>query len=234
MQIHEITRKQINEAVPGSAGAQAGVAASGFAGALTSKLLPGANTAKPTTTVGASQRAGEAHKINQALIGPLAQKAQLAWTQVLKKMVSDTNNKALSPAQLDLIDVTQALNDTVNNLLGFDRKTLSTLQSVEAKASAENLQNAFDEVLKASRTPQQNDNLMKTAWYALAQSVMEAQNAKNFAAQAGAPGTGAGKLPQVTMGVDGKLLYDGRPFNPANPAHVQMQQTIAQQAAAKR
>lgn len=226
MQIREI----VTEAAPGSAGAQAGIFGKALAGALGQKIAPGMNTGKQAPMVAPGQRAQAAQQVNQAAVAVLADKGQKAWVQALKQMIGNSDNPALTPDALDINDIREALDDTVKTMLGFDPSIMTRLNSPEAKAATEKLNNGIAAVLKASSTPQTNDTAMKAAWAMLALGIAESQNAKTFSGQATA---GGGKLPEVTVGADGKLLYDGRPFNPGDPRHVTMSQIMSKQAATK-
>lgn len=228
MQIRDI----ISEAAPGTAGAQAGVFGKAFAGALGQKLAPGANLSGPQAgAVAPGMRAQAAQQLNQAAVATLANKGQQAWVQTLKKMIANSDNPALSPDKLDINDTKESLDDMVQTMLGFDPAEIDRMTSPEAKAAGEKLNNGIAAVLKASSTPQTNDTAMKAAWALLALGIAEAQNAKSFFGAGAAKGPG--KLPEVTVGADGKLLYDGKPFNASDPRHVTMSQILAKQSAAK-
>lgn len=228
MQIRDI----IVEAVPGGAGAQAGVFGKALAGALGQKIAPGINTGgNQALVVAPGQRAQAAQQVNQAAVAVLADKGQKAWVQTLKNMIAKSDNVALSPNQLDINDIKESLDDMVNTMLGFDPSVMTRLTSPESKAAVEKLNNGIAMVLKASSTPQSNDVAMKAAWAMLALGIAESQNAKTFS-NTGA--SGQGKLPEVTVGTDGKLLYNGRPFNASDPGHVTMSQIMANQAAANK
>jgi hypothetical protein len=227
MQIREI----VTEAVPGGAGAQAGVFGKALAGALGQKIAPGINTGNQTATTAPGMRAQAAQQTNQAAVAVLADKGQKAWVQTLKQMIANSDNIALSPNQLDINDIKESLDDMVNTMLGFDPAVMTRLTTPEAKAAVEKLNNGIAMVLKASSTPQTNDVAMKAAWAMLALGIAESQNAKTFS---NTGTSGQGKLPEVTVGANGKLLYDGRPFNGSDPRHVTMAQIMANQAAAKK
>jgi hypothetical protein len=225
MQIREI----VLEAAPGSVGAQAGVFGRALGSALTQKIAPGMNTGTQTSAVAPGMRAQGAQQINQAAVATLADKGQKAWVQTLKNMIAQSDNPALSPDALDINDTKESLDDMVKSMLGFDAEIMTRLTTPEAKEAVEKLNNGTAAVLKASSTPQTNDVAMKAAWSMLALGIAEAQNAKTFS------GVGTqSKLPEVTVGADGKLLYDGRPFNASDPRHVTMSQVMATQAAKPR
>lgn len=226
MQIRDI----IVEAAPGSFGAQAGVFGRALGSALGQKVAPGINTGgNQAPIVAPGQRAQAAQQINQAAVATLADKGQKAWVQTLKNMIAKSDNPALSPDKLDINDTRESLDDMVKTMLGFDPAVMQRLNTPEAKAAAEKLNNGIAMVLKASSTPQTNDVAMKAAWAMLALGIAESQNAKTFAG-ANSPG----KLPEVTVGPDGRLLYDGRPFNPGDPRHVTMSQIMSNQVAARK
>lgn len=226
MQIRDI----IVEATPGGFGAQAGVFGKALAGALGQKIAPGINTNTQQSTTAPGMRAQGAQQINQAAVATLADKGQKAWVQTLKQMIANSDNPALSPDKLDINDTKESLDDTVQSMLGFDPATMAKVNTPEAKAATEKLNNGIAMVLKASSTPQTNDTAMKAAWAILALGIAETQNAKTFSGQS----TGQGKLPEVTVGPNGKLLYDGRPFNPSDPRHVAMSQVMTTQAATQK
>jgi hypothetical protein len=227
MQIREI----VTEAAPGSAGAQAGVFGKALAGALGQKIAPGINTGNQTPVVAPGMRAQAAQQTNQAAVAVLANKGQQAWVQTLKQMIAKSDNPALSPDKLDINDTKESLDDMVKTMLGFDAAIMTRINTPEAKAATEKLNNGIAMVLKASSTPQTNDVAMKAAWAMLALGIAESQNAKIFSNTGTA---GQGKLPEVTVGANGKLLYDGRPFNASDPRHVTMSQIMANQAAARK
>ena len=222
MQIKDI----VTEAAPGSFGAQAGVFGRALGSALGQKIAPGINTGgNQAPVVAPGMRAQAAQQINQATVATLADRGQKAWVQTLKQMIAKSDNPALSPDKLDINDTRESLDDMVKTMLGFDPAVLQRLTTPEAKAATEKLNNGIAMVLKASSTPQTNDVAMKAAWAALALGMAESINARTFSGT-----TSQSKLPEVTVGPNGKLLYDGRPFNRSDPRHVAMAQIMSKQA----
>lgn len=230
MQIYEITSKKavFEAAAPGSTAAKAGVVGKGFVGALTQKLLPGANTATPgQATTPAGQRGNKAFDVNSPQVALLANKAEAAWTTTLKTMIANSKNPALNTTSLDPAEVERALDDNVSNLLGFNIKTLNTWKHPEGMNVTELMSLAKEAVIKASTDPAQTPEAMKQAWLKMAQAIMEAQIQEEFATSSAAAGTpGAGTQEPISLGPRGEVMIGRNPAKASNPAQLQQMKAL--------
>ena len=209
MQIYEITsKKPVNEGVMGRA----------FTSALTNKLLPGANPGSQFTgtSTAPGQRGNKAFDINSPQVALLANTSEAAWTQTLKTMIGNSKNPGLNTSSLDPVDVEQALDDNVSELLGFNIKTANTWQTPEGQQAKEALASAKELVIKASTDPAQTPQQMKAAWLRMAQAIMEAQIVEEFMSSGAGAGPTAAQQP-VTVGAKGEIMIGRQPARASNP-----------------
>jgi len=130
MRIFEVT--QINEAAPGSVGAQAGSFLSGVGQAMAQKMIPtGGNTGpasdRPSGPVaGPGQAQGQAAKMSAPVVAALAKTLQTQWSNTLTSMMQQARNPQTgkpgvqSIADIEPVEMQKALismvNGTVENL----------------------------------------------------------------------------------------------------------------------
>lgn len=123
MRIFEVT--QINEAAPGSVGAQAGSFLGGVGQALAQKMIPaGGNTAAPLgATAGPGQAQGQAAKMSGPAMAALAKTLQTQWSNTLTSMMQQavnpiTKDKGVqSIKDIEPVELQKALISLVNGNL---------------------------------------------------------------------------------------------------------------------
>jgi Tfp pilus assembly protein PilX len=123
MRIFEVT--QINEAAPGSVGAQAGSFLSGVGQALAQKMIPaGGNTAAALDkSVAPGQAQGKAAEISGPAVAALAKTLQTQWSNTLTSMMQQARNPQTgkpgvqSIADIEPVEMQKALISMVNGNL---------------------------------------------------------------------------------------------------------------------
>jgi hypothetical protein len=229
MQIYEITsKKTVTEAAPGSVGAKAGIVGKGFMGAITQKLLPGANPNTPGGgTVAPGQRANAAFDVNSPQVALLATKAEASWLETLKAAMAASRPPALNASQLKAPEVEQDLDANVSSLLGFNIKNINSWQGEEGAKHKQWMSDAKDAVIKASIDPNSTPEQMKQAWLEMARTIMNAQIAEEFMSQG--PAATPGVQPPVTLGPRGEVLIGKQTARVSDPD--QLEQMKAMKAA---
>ena len=208
MQIYEITgKKRINE-VQGIIG---GLASTIAKGAIKSVLGPGVDAAFKGQG-GTGQAAGMAH--SKALIGPMSDQAQTVWLQTLQKMIATSVKPVTSVTALDDAVIDVELRSLIDRLAKVDTRKLATATdpSGEQQQIAKELDAASAEVVKQSKSGTTQG--LPAAWDKLAEYIVQAQNIMAFA-----QGKGTIKPAALTIGPDGKPLFDGHPYNKTDQTH---------------
>ena len=213
MQIYEITGKKLtNEGILG--GLASGIAKS----AIKSVLGPGVDAAFKGTPLSSGERQAAGMAQSQALIGPMSTQAQKVWKQELKDMIA-IEPGALSVADLDATKIDVELRKLIDQLAKVDTRKLinaTDADDPEVRDQKEILAQALDdasvEIIKQSQitgTPN-----LSAAWDKMATLIVQTQNVM----------ANAKKDTQITpavvsIGPDGKPLFDGRTYNKNDPAH---------------
>ena len=221
MQIHEITRRPVNEVL--------GAIASTIGGALANKAAStqGISLDDPSGREGpyasATQRQGAAMKMNASTIQALAKKAQEAWTKEMQNMIVTSEPPVMSAAQLEQIKpntVAAELQTLINSLAGFDVATLAAAKDPTGQSQelTNQLQKAKEAVVDATIAPKTDPAAMKSAWQSLATMISQAQNVRQFSST-DAESSGRGQPAKTSTGPDGKPLFNGKPYNKTDPAH---------------
>ena len=208
MQIYEITgKKRINE-VQGIIG---GLASTIAKGAIKSVLGPGVDAAFKGQG-GTGQAAGMAH--SKALIGPMSDQAQKVWIQTLQKMVAISDPPVTSVTALDDAVIDVELRSLIDQLAKVDTRKLATATdpSGEQQQIATELDAASAEVVKQSKSGTTQG--LPAAWDKLAEYIVQTQNIMAFAQNKGTI-----KPAALTIGPDGKPLFDGHPYNKTDQTH---------------
>ena len=208
MQIYEITgKKRINE-VQGIIG---GLASTIAKGAIKSVLGPGVDAAFKGQG-GTGQAAGMAH--SKALIGPMSDQAQKVWIQTLQKMVAISDPPVTSVTALDDAVIDVELRSLIDQLAKVDTRKLATATdpSGEQQQIAKELDAASAEVVKQSKSGTTQG--LPAAWEKLAEYIVQTQNIMAFAQNKGTI-----KPAALTIGPDGKPLFDGHPYNKTDQTH---------------
>ena len=208
MQIYEITgKKRINE-VQGIIG---GLASTIAKGAIKSVLGPGVDAAFKGQG-GTGQAAGMAH--SKALIGPMSDQAQKVWIQTLQKMVAISDPPVTSVTALDDAVIDVELRSLIDQLAKVDTRKLATATdpSGEQQQIAKELDAASAEVVKQSKSGTTQG--LPAAWDKLAEYIVQTQNIMAFAQNKGTI-----KPAALTIGPDGKPLFDGHPYNKTDQTH---------------
>ena len=211
MQIYEITGKKLtNEGILG--GLASGIATS----AIKSVLGPGVDAAFKGTPLSSGERQAAGMAQSQALIGPMSTQAQKVWKQELKDMIA-IEPGALSVADLDATKIDVELRKLIDQLAKVDtRKLINATEVDDPEGQQEILAQALDdasvEIIKQSQitgTPN-----LSAAWDKMATLIVQTQNV-----MANAKKDTQITLAVVTIGPDGKPLFDGRTYNKNDPAH---------------
>lgn len=211
MQIYEITGKKLtNEGILG--GLASGIATS----AIKSVLGPGVDAAFKGTPLSSGERQAAGMAQSQALIAPMSTQAQKVWKQELKDMIA-IEPGALSVADLDATKIDVELRKLIDQLAKVDtRKLINATDADDPEGQQEILAQALDaasvEIIKQSQitgTPN-----LSAAWDKMATLIVQTQNVMANSKK----GTQI-KPAVVSIGPDGKPLFDGRPYNKNDPAH---------------
>jgi hypothetical protein len=217
MQIHEITRKPIQEDVVSG---------------LTNMLYKSAGVANPLdqnktddTPVAGNLRQGAAGEMNRSLLAPLAKEMQKRWAQnvqqlLLKSVDPRTKNPVTSAAQIDQAALEKELYQFLNTLAGFDIGELKDDGSGQANFLNTQLKPQITAAIADTQKPNPGTNV----WLPLATSIQRAKSIRTYS-QGSGNRKGPGETPTVNR-QGGKLMVDGRPYNPTNPAHVAAVQAV--------
>ena len=211
MQIYEITGKKLtNEGILG--GLASGIAKS----AIKSVLGPGVDAAFKGTPLSSGERQAAGMAQSQALIAPMSTQAQKVWKQELKDMIAITPG-ALSVADLDATKIDVELRKLIDQLAKVDtRKLIDATEADDPEGQqeilAQDLDDASVEIIKQSQIPGTPN--LSAAWDKMATLIVQTQNVM----------ANAKKDTQITpavisIGPDGKPLFDGRTYNKNDPAH---------------
>lgn len=184
MQIHEITRRRINEA-----GIMAQIG-NNIATGLANKLLPGSVPADQfaTAPVSANQRQAAAGQINRSLLAPLAKQMQQRWAQVVQQLVStsksvaDPKIPATGADQLAPAELTQELEKFVNSLFRtIDIAGLAAMSdNNDARMLSQQLPTQIQAAIDVTMDPKTNAGKANKTWMDLATSVQRAQSIAQF------------------------------------------------------
>ena len=101
----------------------------------------------------------------------------------------------------------------------------------QAKETNARLAAAMDEVIDATIAPKPDPAAMKRAWDKTALFISQAQNVQAFN-KSNSGGT-SNAAAEITVGPNGGLLYDGKPYNASNPRHQAAQAALQQSISAK-
>ena len=219
MQIHEITQsaqQPVNE-VLGALAQGAAALGKGIAGAAAQNFAQsqGQNLNAPNKVLpaGRQQAAGE---MSKALLKPLADRMRVGWAQALQGMVARATNPtnpripATSPADLRDDIITKGLYNYLNTLLGWD---VSTLINIDDTGQAALLDKELDQYITAAVVASKNPKMAQDQiWLNLATAIQRAQNIKQSK-------SGEVKPAQLTYGTDGKLKFNGQPYNANDLSH---------------
>lgn len=216
MQIHEITRRPVNEVL----GAMAKTVGTALMNKAASAVNPGLAQDDQPDKVSAGQRQAAAMKMNAGTIQALAKKAQETWTTEVQNMIVTSEPQVLNASQLKLATVEDELQTLINSLSGFDVNQLAAARDPtgQSQLTAQKLMQAKKAVVDATIAPRTNPAAMKSAWTNLSTMIAQAQNTNQFAGTE-AQSTTRGEPAKVTTGPDRKPLFNGIPYNKSDPAH---------------
>lgn len=211
MQIHEITKKTVNE---------------DLVSGLTNMAWKAAGVANPLdqtgpqgTPVASNMRQAAAGEMNRSLLAPMAKQMQQRWAQtvqqLLTKSVDAVGNPATSAAQIKTDALEKELYLFINGLVGrgFDIGDLSTRQDPSGQ-SKELFNDIKPQITAAISTTQKPDSTQQQQiWLDLATSIQRAKSILNF--------SGQGNVKPATPGKDnaGKTTFNGAPYNKTDPSH---------------
>ena len=213
MQIHEITRRRVNEAgIMGQIG-------SNIATGLANKLLPGSVPADQFAgaPVSANQRQAAAGEMNRSLLEPLSKQMQQRWAQVVQQLVStsksvaDPKIPATGADQLAPAELTQEFEKFLNSLFApsIDIAGLAALSdNNDARMLSQQLPAQIQAAIDVTMDPKTNAGQAKKTWMDLATSV---QRAKSIAQFSGTRRTASSRItPQSQQVVDQLDLDDNQ------------------------
>lgn len=227
MQIHELTSKrkpQVNEI----AGALAGIVGQNLRNTVNAKAGVSNSFATARTSGGGAQAA--ATQTNAPLVAALAKNLYTAWTtDMLPKLLATSKTGSADPATIPQQQLIQALTNTVNQVLGFkyDQAENSIdasafdgqakgLAKIQASKIADVIANGITKYPTAGSGQTKSKDELTKEFQALATAMSILQNYMAFNAGSSKR---PGDLPDITFGSDGKPLFDGKPYNPADPSH---------------
>jgi len=227
MQIHELTSKrkpQVNEI----AGALAGMVGQSLRNTVNSQAGVSNSFATSKTSGGGAQAA--ATQFNAPLVAAMAKNMYTAWTtDILPKLLATSKTGSADPATIPQQQLIQALTNTVNQVLGFKYDQVENsidpaafdgrakgLAKIQVSKVADVIANGITKYPQAGSGQTKSKDELTKEFQALATSMSILQNYMAFNAGGSKR---AGDLPDITFGSDGKPLFDGKPFNPNDPAH---------------
>lgn len=221
MQIHEITRRPVNEVL----GTMAKTVGSALMNKAMTAVDPGFAQDDQPDKVAPGQRQAAAMKMNAGMIQALAKKAQETWTTEVQNMIVTSVPKALSATELKVPTVEAELQALINSLARFDVNELAAAKDPtgQSQRTIQLLMKAKEEVIKATMAPKPEPAAMSNAWKSLATMISQAQNVKQFAA----PTAGGVQPAKITFDQQGEILYNNKPFDARDPSHVMAQQLQA-------
>jgi hypothetical protein len=212
MQIHEITRRRINEAgIMGQIG-------SNIATGLANKLLPGSvpDPGNQGAPVAANQRQAAAGQMNRSLLAPLAKQMQQRWAQVVQQLVStsksvaDPKIPATGANQLAPAELTQEFEKFLNSLFrSIDIAGLAAMSdNNDARMLSQQLPAQIQAAIDVTMDPKTNAGKANKTWMDLATSVQRAQSIAQFS---GTRRTASGRVnPQAQKVADQLDLDDNQ------------------------
>lgn len=227
MQIHELTSKRkpvVNEI----AGALAGMAGQALRNTVNSQA--GVSNSFATARTSGSGAQAAATQLNAPLVAALAKNMYTAWTtDILPKLLATSKTGSADPATIPQQQLIQALTNTVNQVLGFKYDQVEAsidpaafdgrakgLAKIQISNIADTIANGITKYPQAGSGQTKSKDELTKEFQSLATSMGILQNYMAF-------NTGGGKrpgdLPDITFGSDGKPLFDGKPYDPNNPAH---------------
>ena len=211
MQIHEITKKAVNEDLVSGLTNMAWKAA-GVANPLDQNGPQGA-------PVASNMRQAAAGEINRSLLAPMAKQMQQRWAQtvqqLLTKSVDTAGNPATSAAQIKTDALEKELYLFINGLVGrgFDIGDLSSRPdpSGQSKQLYSELQPQITAAINTTQKP--NPSQQQQIWMDLATSIQRAKSILNFSS--------GGSVKPATAGKDnaGRTTFNGTPYNKTDPSH---------------
>lgn len=216
MQIHEITRRPVNEVL----GTMAKTVGSALMNKAMTAVDPGFAQDNQPDKVAPGQRQAAAMKMNAGMIQALAKKAQETWTTEVQNMIVTSVPKVMNASELKVPTVEAELQGLINSLAGFDVTQLSASKDTtgQSQATIQKLMQAKEEVVKATMASKGDPAAMTRGWNSLATMIAQAQNVKQFASTE-AQSSNRGEPAKTSSGPDGKPLFNGKPYNKTDPAH---------------
>lgn len=216
MQIHEITRRAVNEA-----GIISNIANNAMSG-LANKLLPGSAPDErfASDPVSGGLRQATAGKINRSLLVPLAKEMRDRWAQtvqqlLLKSVDRATGSPVTSAAQLDRGVLEKELYTFLNTLAGVDLGTISDLD--DGSGQAKQLDSELKPQVTAAIANTQKPNPGADVWLPLATSIQRAKSIKQFSSNKSTAANN--QVATVTFDPSNNPLYNGKPYNANDPSH---------------
>ena len=222
MQIHEITRKQMAEAIGDK-----------IVGGLTNMLYKSAGATNPLDQNGmqgpataGNLRQGAAGEMNKTLLAPLAKEMRNRWAQnvqqlLIKSVDKTTGAPVTTAAQIDRGALEKEFYLFLNALVGFDVGNLAGLD--DGSGQAKQLDSELKPQVTAAIANTQKPNPGADVWLPLATSVQRAKSINQFARGSGGKSGNKQQSGQraaaITYGPDRKPLFNGKPYNKSDPAH---------------
>lgn len=222
MQIHELTSKRpVNEGVLGALGA----AASGVADVASRAVMQKYNPSNADDTVAVGARQGAATTMNQALVKPLADSMTKSWTTgTLPHLMAASG--AAEPGAVDQTALKDALEKQIKMMIKADYNTVKVDPASMGGEAVELAQKAKDAITSAVQKivtyPPAGSGRAKSkqtvaAEFAeLAKAISAIQSIMQFYGKSAGAGVDV-KIDTAT----GKYTFDGQPFNPSDPSHVE-------------
>ena len=216
MQIHEITRRAINEA-----GIISNIADNAMSG-LANKLLPGSAPDErfASDPVSGGLRQGAAGEINRSLLAPLAKEMRNRWAQTVQQLLLKSVDRATgapvtSAAQLDRGVLEKELYTFLNTLAGVDLGTMPDLD--DGSGQAKQLDSELKPQVTAAIANTQKPNPGADVWLPLATSIQRAKSIKQFSSNKSTAANN--QVATVTFDPGNNPLYNGKPYNANDPSH---------------
>jgi hypothetical protein len=223
MQIHEITRKPIQEDVV-SGLTNMLYKSAGVANPLDQNLTPG-------TPVAGNLRQAAAGEMNRSLLMPLAKEMRNRWAQnvqqlLLKSVDKSTGAPVTNASQIDRAALEKEMYLFLNALAGFDIGKIADFE--DGSGQAKQLDSELKPQVTAAIANTQKPNPGADVWLPLATSIQRAKSIRTYSqgqkGQSKTQNSGKETLPVYKQA--GKTMVDGQPYNPTNPAHIAAVQAV--------